>query len=159
MNDQRPIDSRTPSTVAGPLRRLSAADMSSGPDRSGGKAASAWFHRLNGFFIIVTSIAMGGLGALILSLLAEDLRKSPDLRQEFPSLAAWLIDSRAMWPVAALPPLVIGIRLAWRAKSMSRGSRWLHLLIAYAILLPLFGVILWTFIMVMAQLYTYHPLD
>jgi|SRR6185503_21204208 len=126
-----------------------------GPNRS---AASTWFLRLNGIFIIITSLAIGALGLLILSLIAEDLRKSADLRADFDPFAAWLVDHRALWPLTAIPPLAIGFLLSLRSAAMGRAARWTLLVVGYAMLLPLFGLLLWSLIMMLTPLYTYKPL-
>src|SRR5436190_24191583 len=65
-----------------------------------------WFFRVKGGFVIISSLAVGILAWVVLSLLAENLRRNPDVVHGLPWLVNQCISHRALMPLAALPALV-----------------------------------------------------
>ena len=115
-----------------------------------------WFFRVKGGFIIISSLSVGLLAWLVLSIIAENLRKNPDVIKGLPGLVNQCIAHRALVPLAALPALACGVMLL--PKDRSRPTGWLLILAATAWLFGLFGLILYCFVSFLAPLYQYQPL-
>lgn len=114
--------------------------------------------RGKGAFLLLTAIAVGGLGYFVLNLLSDNLAKEPETAKEVAAFAKWVIHQRALVAVSALPAAAIGAWMLAKRKATKPAATWLAWAAAMAWLLVLFGVILITFIMTLAPLYQYREL-
>jgi hypothetical protein len=117
--------------------------------------ASMW-HRVNGVFLLIASLGVGGIGYVVLSLIARSLRENSDTAQEVSPHVITITHNRWLLLVFIVPSVVAGLMLLlsshrgrWRWPAFALGMIWVVVLMS--------GV-LYAFIMFLAPLYQYQPL-
>ena len=115
-----------------------------------------WFFRIKGSFIIISSLAVGGLGWMVLALLDYNIHKSPDIFKDLPALVTTLVRFRAAMPLLILPALLTGVALLPRNRRASTG--WMQIIAAALWLVAVFALIVYCFVLFLTPLYTYQPL-
>lgn len=113
--------------------------------------------------LLVGTIGVGGLGWLVLRILDNDLRRTPEHAENIAAFARWMIDHRGVVPLLTLPAAIAAIWLiSVRGKAVrpahSRASPWIILALATLWLLLVFAVVLVVFVQFMAPLYEYHEI-
>jgi hypothetical protein len=121
-------------------------------DGDSGPTARRWLARTYGLYVVCGSVVIGLLSWLALHLLAPIVEEKAS-GAEIPPLVLQCVAHRGWMPLLALPALLCGIALL-RVRHRALGF---VLLGTAALLLP-FVIILYCFIMLLAQLYTYQPL-
>ncbi|HVP73614.1 MAG TPA: hypothetical protein VMS30_07740 [Phycisphaerales bacterium] len=128
------------------------------------RSAVGCLARARGGFLILSALAVGILGWLVLHLLAGSLHKDQDLADQVSAFGRWMIDHRAMLPMAVLPALAAGawsllrpVRATGDGKSRPM-TPWIVTGIATVWLLAIFAAILITFVLFLAPLYQYRDL-
>lgn len=121
--------------------------------------------KAKGALLLACAICVGGLGWLVLNILANDLRRAPDHAPRIAAFSRWMIEHRAFVPLAMLPAIVAGVlMLAMRSKSaqppsMRRRARpWIVLALGTLWLVLVFALVLVAFVQFMAPLYQYQDI-
>jgi hypothetical protein len=144
-----------PWPAAGLALPLKNDRMPQTPDHPG-HAIRRWTFRLIGLFVIIGSLAIGLIGWLALANLADNIRKNPEVANDLSPLVLGCIDHRGWLPALVVPALVGGL---WLLMGRARGAAWPVFILSMLWLFVLFATILYSFIMFMAPLYEYRPLD
>jgi hypothetical protein len=118
----------------------------------------SWFARAGGFFVIITSLGIAVIGSILLSILAENLRKNPEFREDIAPAAPSFLDARGWLPLLMLPALAMGCALAFAPRRLGGSGRWLLLILGNIWLLCAFLTLLWVFLSFVAPLYQMKPL-
>ena len=122
--------------------------------------------RARGGLLLASAIGVGGLGWLVLHILAGNLRKSPEHAERISDFARAVINYRGWLLVSTLPVAMLG---AWmllkpgcteRSKSSPpcRAILWAVFALSALWLFVVFGIALIVFIQFLAPLYQYHDL-
>lgn len=114
--------------------------------------------RARGALLVVGSAGVGFLGWLVLSILADDLRKSPEHAKRVDDFALWMIDHRMVVPWVVIPVAIAGLLtlLQRRESRMTRATFWMIISLGTLWLAAIFIAVLVTFIMFLAPLYRYE---
>ena len=112
--------------------------------------------RLSGVFVIIGALAVGIIGWIALSILAENIRQHPETQSQMPALAVSLINARTWLPFVAA--LMVGSGAVLIVFPRSRGVTWLLFLASMLGIATLFVVVLYCFLSFVAPLYEYQPL-
>jgi hypothetical protein len=107
-----------------------------------------------GLGLVAGAIACGGLGWLILRLVAPIAADPPYPPEEIPAFARGMVEMPALMPLLSLPALVCGVVMLKR--KMKRG--WIPALVGSTLLLVPFLIALMTFVLLIAPMYTYRAL-
>ena len=114
---------------------------------------------------MVSAVAVGALGWLVLNLLAGNLRKEPDHANDIAGFARWMIDHRVIVPLLVLPAAMVAAWMLVRRQqaasagvTMRSATPWIVTALATLWLVAVFALILVTFVLFMAPLYQYREL-
>jgi hypothetical protein len=114
------------------------------------------FHRLNGVFLVIGALGVGGIGAFALDQIATALRENPEYADNISPLALKLVDNRWLLLILVIPVIVAGSALIF--SSRRGGWRWLTFIAGMLWIFILFAGILFAFIRFVAPLYQYQPM-
>lgn len=127
--------------------------------------ATGCLAKAKGVLLVGGAVGVGGLGWLVLSILANDLRRAPDHAPRIAPFCLWLIEHRWLVPLSVLPAVVAGIWLmSMRLKSLQpkssqrRAQPWILLAIGSLWLVLIFAAVLFAFIQFLAPLYQYQDI-
>jgi hypothetical protein len=127
--------------------------------------ATGCLARAKGLLLLAGAIGVGGLGWLVLNILANNLRRTPDHAERVAEFSTWLIGHRGFVPLAALPVASAAIWLMTKRRhtaappSMPRSATpWIILALATIWLVVVFGMVLVAFVQFLAPLYQYQDL-
>ena len=115
-----------------------------------------WMFRTKGVIIIVSCIAMVLLGGYVLSKIAEQSQRNPELIKDLPGVVTWLVDHRSLLIIAVIPACICGVMAMPKGVSATRG--WTLIILATLWLIVLFAMIVICFVSFLTPLYQYQPL-
>ena len=129
------------------------------------RAASGCLIRTKGLILLVSAVAVGVLGWLVLNLLAGNLRKEPDHANDIAGFARWMIDHRGIVSLLVLPVAMVALWLLLRRKQAANSgvtiriaTPWIVTALATLWLVAVFALVLATFVLFLAPLYQYRDL-
>ena len=115
--------------------------------------------------MLAGAVGVGGLGWLVLKILANDLRRAPDHVPRIAKFSLWMIEHRAIVPLATLPAVAAGVwMLLMRLKSTPpvsvrrRAQPWIVLGLGTVWLVIIFLAVLLAFVQFLAPLYQYEDI-
>lgn len=135
----------------------SAGDCCNGPQSKVSTAPGAGCAaRAKGAALVVSALAIGLVGWLVLSMLADSAVRHPDVIKDLNPQARWMMDHRAWMPVLSSPVIVIGVWLL--AGQRHRTAALIATAAASLWLAALLGIIVMSFLAFIAPLYQYQPI-
>ena len=114
------------------------------------------WHRMNGVFLLIASAAVGGLGYMVLSLLAQALRENPEAAKDIPESAIALLRHRGLLVPMIIPSIAGGFLLIF--SSRTGGWRWAVFAASLLWVVALVVAVLYAFVSFLAPLYQYQAL-
>lgn len=114
------------------------------------------WHRINGVFLLISAIAVGVVGYLVLAFLDQALRDNPDAARDISPNAVSFIRNRGALFLLITPALAAGLALVF--SSRRGGWRWAVFIAGMVWMAVLLAGILYAFVSFLAPLYQYQPL-